>query len=443
MSIEEIYEIYKQHPVVTTDTRQCEPGAMFFALKGASFDGNAYASKALEAGCAYAVVDEKEYAVEGDKRYILVDDVLSALQQLAAHHRQQLAIPVLQITGTNGKTTTKELVSAVLSKKYNTLFTQGNLNNHIGVPRTLLRIGAEHEMAVVETGANHPGEIEFLCRMVKADYGLVTNVGRAHLEGFGSFDGVKKTKGELYDDLRQRGKKIFLNAIDENLYSMANERYGDLSDAISAGVVIPYVEGRVEDCSSFLAIQWKEDVDQPWHSVQTNLVGAYNIANIRAAVTVGLYFGVPAEQIDAALAEYRPTNSRSEFRDTGMNKLIVDAYNANPTSMNAALDNFQFVNAERKMVILGMMGELGEASEQEHRSILGRLLDMKLGKTWLVGGEFQKIVTDDILQHHPSLRVFASVDDVKSHLQAEPLEGYTILVKGSNSQKLFQLPELL
>lgn len=443
MSIEEIYEIYKQHPVVTTDTRQCEPGSMFFALKGASFDGNAFAAKALEAGCAYAVIDESEYADGNDSRYILVDDVLAALQQLAAHHRQQLSIPVLQITGTNGKTTTKELVSTVLSKKYNTLFTQGNLNNHIGVPRTLLRIGAEHEMAVIETGANHPGEIEFLCRMVKADFGLVTNVGRAHLEGFGSFDGVKKTKGELYDDLSQRGKRIFLNALDENLYSMALERYGDLSEAFSAGIVMPYVEGRVEDCSSFLAIQWREDVDQPWHSVQTNLVGAYNIANIRAAVTVGLYFGVPAADIDAALAEYKPTNSRSEFRDTGRNRLIVDAYNANPTSMSAALDNFQFVNAEHKMVILGMMGELGTVSEQEHRAILSRLAQMKLSRIWLVGSEFQKVAGDDVRQSMPHLQVFASADEVKAHLAEEEITGYTILIKGSNSQKLFQLPEML
>ena len=435
-SIEQIYEIYKQHPVITTDNRQCEEDAMFFALKGASFDGNRFAASALEAGCAYAVVDEAEYAPEGDERYILVDNVLQTLQSLAAHHRRQLDIPVLQITGTNGKTTTKELVSTVLAKKYNVLYTQGNLNNHIGVPRTLLRIRPEHEMAVVETGANHPGEIAFLCKMVQADYGLITNVGRAHLEGFGSFEGVKATKGELYDDLAQRGKAIFLNAFDDNLRAMAEERGCVLLDEECQLKAIPYVEGRVDDCSSYLRIQWREDVETPWHTVQTRLVGAYNIANIRAAVTVGLHFGVTADDIDAALTEYTPTNSRSEFRDTGRNRLIVDAYNANPTSMNAALDNFQFVESPHKMVILGMMGELGEASEQEHRHILERLLKMELEEVWLVGPEFEKVAGQGV-------RTFRDVEAVKAELDARPLEDRTILIKGSNSTKLFQLPEKL
>ncbi len=436
-TIEEIYEIYRQHPVVTTDNRQCEEGAMFFALKGASFDGNRFAASALEAGCAYAVVDEAEFAPEGDGRYILVDNVLETLQSLAAYHRGQLDIPVLQITGTNGKTTTKELVSAVLARKYSVVYTQGNLNNHIGVPRTLLRIRPEHEVAVIETGANHPGEIAFLCRMVQADYGLITNVGRAHLEGFGSFEGVKATKGELYDDLAQRGKAIFLNCFDDNLREMAEARGGVPFAENPTLEVEPYVEGRVADCSSYLQIQWREDVDQPWHTVQTHLVGAYNIANIRAAVTVGLFFDVPASDIDAALAEYTPTNSRSEFRDTGRNRLIVDAYNANPTSMNAALDNFQFVETPHKMVILGMMGELGEASEQEHRHILDRLLKMELEEVWLVGREFERVAGDS------AVRTFPDVEAVKAELEAHPLADRTILIKGSNSTKLFQLPEKL
>lgn len=416
---------------------------MFFALKGASFDGNTFAAKALEAGCAYAVIDEAEYQVEGDERYILVDDVLQTLQELAAYHRQQLTIPVLQITGTNGKTTTKELVSAVLSKKYNTLYTQGNLNNHIGVPRTLLRIRPEHEMAVIETGANHPGEIAFLCKMVQADYGLITNVGRAHLEGFGSFEGVKATKGELYDDLAARKKAIFLNCFDDDLMEMAAQRGGVPFADDPQLEVQPYVEGRVSDCNRFLEIQWREDDWGEWHSIQTHLIGAYNIANIRAAVTVGLFFDVPAEDIDAAIAEYQPTNSRSEFRDTGKNQLIVDAYNANPTSMAAALDNFQFVEAEKKMVILGMMGELGEVSPQEHQGILDRVLKQQPTQAWLVGEEFQKVVDEAMQKAHPELHVFPSVEEVKAELQAQPLEGYTILIKGSNSQKLFQLPELL
>lgn len=452
MTINQIYEIYKAHPVVTTDNRQCEQGAMFFALKGASFDGNQFAASALEAGCAYAVVDEKEYAPEGDARYILVDDVLSTLQQLAQYHRQQLTIPVLQITGTNGKTTTKELVSAVLSRKYNTLFTQGNLNNHIGVPRTLLRIRPEHEIAVIETGANHPGEIDFLCGMVQADYGLITNVGRAHLEGFGSFEGVKKTKGELYDDLAKRGKMVFLNAFDDDLMAMVEKAFGKI-DAISLAShecenVMPYVEGRVEDCSSFLRIQWRKEVDMPWHTVQTHLVGAYNIANIRAAITVGLYFGVDEADINQAIADYQPTNSRSEFRETAHNKLIVDAYNANPSSMNAALTNFAMMNVPQKMVILGDMRELGANSEQEHRSIIERLVKDGVELAWLVGEEFCKVVKENPQPSAEStdgvqIRTFAHVDEVKAELQAHPISGRTILIKGSNGTKLFQLPELL
>lgn len=450
-TIEQIYEIYKQHPVITTDNRQCEAGAMFFALKGASFDGNQFAASALEAGCAYAVVDEAEVVPEGDERYILVSDVLKSLQDLAAHHRQQLGIPVLQITGTNGKTTTKELVSAVLSQKYNVLYTQGNLNNHIGVPRTLLRIRPEHEIAVIETGANHPGEIAFLCRMVQADYGLITNVGRAHLEGFGSFEGVKATKGELYDDLAARHKAIFLNCFDNDLMAMAAERGGVPFADNPTLEVEPYVEGRVEDCSSFLKVQWRADDFEPWHTVQTHLVGGYNIANIRAAVTVGLFFDVPADAIDAALAEYVPTNSRSEFRDTGRNKLIVDAYNANPTSMHAALDNFQFVETESKMAILGDMRELGADSLKEHQGIIDKLQATGVKEVWLVGENFKEALAHPAQDgstplngfQQDGIRCFADVEQVKAELAVHPIEGKTILIKGSNGTKLFQLPELL
>lgn len=432
MDITKLYEIYLQHPTVTTDSRTCPEGSVFFALKGASFNGNAYAAAALEKGCAYAVVDEAEYAT--DERCLLVGDVLSTLQQLAAHHRRQLSIPVLQITGTNGKTTTKELVSTVLSRKYNTLYTLGNLNNHIGVPLTLLRIRPEHEMAVVETGANHPGEIKQLCGFVCADAGLITNVGRAHLEGFGSFDGVKKTKGELYDDLRQRHGRIFLNAFDPDLLAMAQERGFALGED-----AMPYVEGRVEECNPFLCIQWREDDDQPWHSVQTHLIGAYNIANIRAAISVGLHYGVSPEEIDAAIASYVPTNNRSEFRDTGRNHLIVDAYNANPTSMAAALTNFSFIKAEDKMVILGDMRELGAESRAEHQKVLSQLATSDVRHVWLVGEEFAHASESATL----SVRIFRNVEEVKTALAEEPITGRTILVKGSNGTKLFLLPELL
>ncbi len=433
MDISELYQRYLQHPTVTTDTRNCPEGSIFFALKGASFNGNAFASTAIEKGCAYAVVDEQEYAPEGDERYILVDDALSTLQALAKYHRSQLSIPVVQITGTNGKTTTKELVSAVLSKKYNTLYTEGNLNNHIGVPRTLLRIRPEHEMAVIETGANHPGEIEFLCRMVQADYGLITNVGRAHLEGFGSFEGVKKTKGELYADLSARGKQAFINGFDDDLMEMGRNASLTLFDTL-----IPYVEGRVSEVNPFLQVQWREDDEMPWHTVQTHLIGAYNIANVRAAVSVGLHFGVPAEDINAALEAYQPTNSRSELRKTEHNSLIVDAYNANPTSMSAALDNFDFVEATHKMVILGEMRELGADSEKEHQKVVDRLKQSKMEHIWLVGAEFAKVASSD-----DRITLFPTVEEVKAQLQAQGLDGYTILIKGSNGTKLFQLPEVL
>lgn len=433
METSSLYQIYLQHPEVTTDTRNCPEGSIFFALKGASFDGNAFAEAAIEKGCAYAVIDEPGYAKAGDERYLLVDDALEALQQLAAYHRSQLSIPVLQITGTNGKTTTKELVSAVLSRKFKTLYTQGNLNNHIGVPRTLLQIRPEHEMAVIETGANHPGEIAFLCEMVKADYGLITNVGRAHLEGFGSFEGVKATKGELYADLMARDKKAFINGFDDDLMEMARKAGFELFENL-----MPYVEGRVSEVNPFLQVQWREDDDYPWHTVQTRLIGAYNIANVRAAISVGLHFGVPVEDINAALEAYQPTNSRSELRETGRNSLIVDAYNANPTSMAAALDNFDFIEKPHKMVILGEMRELGADSKKEHQKIADRLLGTGLEKIWLVGSEFQQVASGN-----GNIRVFASVEEVKACLTEEPLEGYTILIKGSNGTRLFQLPELL
>ena len=431
MNIEELYSIFMQHPHVTTDSRHCPDDSIFFALRGATFDGNEYAVQALQKGCAYAVVDRAEVAKQ-DKRLILVDDVLGALQQLAAHHRRVWGGPVLQVTGTNGKTTTKELVSCVLAKGKRVLYTEGNFNNHIGVPLTLLRIRpGEHDMAVIETGANHPGEIADLCRLVQADWGLITNVGRAHLEGFGSFEGVKQTKGELYDDLRRRGKQVFLNALDNDILQMALQRGFTLGrDAL------PYVEGRVSQVAPYLQIQWRADVDQPWHTVSTNLIGAYNISNLRAAVTVGLYFGISPEQIDEALAAYRPTNSRSELRRVGTNSLIVDAYNANPSSMSAALTNLSLVDDAHKMVILGDMRELGEGSLEEHRRVVRRLQEMNLERIWLVGEEFGKAAAE-------GMRVFSDVEAVKEALGEVMPRRATILIKGSNGTKLWQLPDAI
>ena len=439
MSIEKLYDVYKTHPVVTTDSRKCSEGSFFFALKGATFDGNAYATQALEKGCSYAVVDNPEVAAK-DERFILVPDVLTALQQLAAYHRKAWGGPVLQITGTNGKTTSKELIASVLSEGKRVLYTEGNLNNHIGVPLTILRIKpGEHDVAVIETGANHPGEIAELCQIVQADYGVIANVGRAHLEGFGSFEGVKQTKGELYDDLHRRNKQIFINAFDEDLLGMALHRGFTLQkDAL------PYVEGRVSEATPFVEMQWCADDNQPWHTVQTNLIGAYNIANLRAAVTIGLYFGISPEQIDHALSAYKPTNSRSELRQVGSNRLIVDAYNANPSSMAAALSNFSFFNSEHKMVILGDMRELGAESLKEHKHIIEQLQTMNLERIWLVGEEFERSLATTLAQGEeaPSVfRVFRDVEEVKEALEKEPISNSTILIKGSNSTKLHQLPD--
>lgn len=427
MNTEALYAIYRDHPAVTTDSRKCPEDSIFFALKGETFDGNNYAVQALEKGCAFAVVDNPEVAKQ-DERLILVPDVLRALQELAAYHRKAWGKTVLQITGTNGKTTTKELISAVLSEGKKVLYTEGNLNNHIGVPLTLLRLKSEHDFAVIETGANHPEEIANLCRIVQADFGLITNVGRAHLEGFGSFEGVKKTKGELYDDLHKRGKQIFLNAFDEDLLQMAQERGFALWEN-----ALPYVEGRVSEVTPFVEMQWRAEDGEPWHTVKTNLIGAYNISNLRAAVTIGLHFGITPEQIKHALSTYKPTNSRSELKQVRSNRLIVDAYNANPSSMSAALTNFSFFEDKHKMVILGDMRELGAESLEEHKRVVHQLQEMKLERIWLVGEEFSKAATE-------GMRVFKDVEEVKEALKSEPISDSTILIKGSNSTKLHQLP---
>lgn len=435
MELEELYKVFLAHPVVTTDSRKCPRGSMFFALKGESFNGNAFAAKALEQGCAVAIVDEAEYAVKGDNRYILVDNVLETLQALAHYHREQMPSKmIIQITGTNGKTTTKELVSTVLSQIAPVQYTQGNLNNHIGVPLTLLTLQDDGGFGIIETGANHPGEIAFLSKIVDADMGLITNVGRAHLAGFGSFEGVKKTKGELYDYIRDNGKiGIFLNVSSPELPEMSQGlgavRYG-LTGAEDAEVW-----GEVVECNPFVKFRYRQD-HVAWQTVQTHLIGAYNIHNLMTAVAVGMQFGVPFRQINEALANYIPSNNRSEFRDTGRNHLIIDAYNANPTSMQAALDNFSQIEAENKMVILGEMRELGEDSAAEHQKVLNRIADLKVKTVWLVGTEFQKLANDTV-------RCFANVDEVKEAIKAQPFQNRTILIKGSNGTKLFQLPELL
>lgn len=431
MTIPELYEIFLKHPVVTTDTRDCPKGSIFFALRGETFNGNQFALKALESGCAYAVVDDKE--VKGDDRLIHVEDALVALQQLATYHRRQLETPIVQITGTNGKTTTKELTSVVLSEKYNVLYTQGNFNNHIGVPKTLLRLTKEHQIAVVETGANHPGEIAQLSEIVDADCGLITNVGRAHLEGFGSFEGVIHTKGELYDYLRMKpGAFIFLNADNPYLCPIAKGLEADTYGVPGQGYD---VEGEVIECNPYLKFRFRMKGGE-WQEVQTHLIGAYNLTNALAAICVGRHFEVTATQAAHAIATYQPTNNRSEMVKTENNQLIVDAYNANPTSMKAALDNFALIPAQHKMLILGEMRELGQASAMEHQKVAEQALSLGAEEVWLVGEEFQPFAE--------GARWFPDVDAVKVALEGgnRPI-GRLILVKGSNGTKLYQLPALL
>lgn len=430
MTIPQLYELFLQHPEVTTDTRDCKPGSLFFALRGASFDGNKFALQALEKGCAYAVVDDA--SVQGDDRLVHVDDVLSALQQLGAYHRRRLGLPVIEITGTNGKTTTKELTSAVLSMKYNVLYTQGNYNNHIGVPKTLLRLRREHEIAVIETGANHPGEIALLARLVDPDCGLITNVGYCHLEGFGSLEGVIKTKGELYDYLRtKRDAFIFRDAGNEHLKPIAEGLKAELYGLPGQGCE---VEGEVTGCDPYLSFRFRHCGGE-WHEVQTRMVGAYNLMNALAAIAVGRHFGVGAAEAAEAIAAYCPSNNRSEMMETGRNRLIVDAYNANLTSMQAALDNFGQMRSGHKMLILGEMRELGTASAEAHERVARHAASMGCDAVWLVGEEFRPYSTDAVW--------FPDVEAVMEALKDGAPEGRLILIKGSHGTGLYKLPKLL
>lgn len=428
MDISELYKVFEQHPEITTDSRECPQGALFFALKGASFNGNAFARKALEQGCACAVVDEREYYDPEDGRFLLVDDCLAALQNLARHHRRRLGTAIIGVTGTNGKTTTKELIAAVLGEKYNVLYTQGNFNNHIGVPKTLLRLSREHDVAVVEMGANHPGEIRSLADIVEPDYGIITNVGKAHLAGFGSFEGVIHTKGELYDYLRAHGGEAFIDAgnpyLDGISHGLRLVRYGvgNGKDLVAAGETVA--------CDPYLSFRWRHG-DGEWHTVNTHMIGSYNIGNMLAAACIGLRFNVSMEQIDHALSGYVPTNNRSELDVTEHNRLIVDAYNANPTSMSAALANFRDMGVNPKMAILGDMKELGAVSGEEHQKIVDMLRESDIHPVWLVGGEFGR--TDC------PFRKFDDVEAVIEEIHRHRPEGYNILIKGSNSTKLYLL----
>lgn len=427
MSIIDLYDLFIHNPQITTDSRNCPKGSIFFALKGDKFDGNQYAGKALASGCVYAVIDNPDYYI--GERTILVDNVLKTLQQLAHHHRKVLGLPIIGISGTNGKTTTKELLAAVLSTKFNLLYTEGNFNNHIGVPLTLLRLTHDHEMAVIEMGASHPGDIKELVDIVHPNYGIITNVGRAHLEGFGSFEGVIRTKGELYDYIRRSKGKIFIKKENEYLQSIAKGieqiTYGNGDDAFASGQVV--------SCDPFLVFNWKQQ--GKLHTVETHMIGSYNLDNVLAAVAVGRFFKIPAERISRAIAAYEPTNNRSQFKKTDNNELIIDAYNANPSSMKVALDNFITMPVQPKAIILGDMRELGPTSNELHAEVVEQIKKGQFDKVFLCGEHFSKVGKE--------FSPFATTEAMTEELRRQPLKGYHILIKGSHSMGLEKLVDIL
>lgn len=449
MEIIGIYKKFRECQGVSTDTRSLKGGEMFFALKGENFDGNAYAMTALEAGAAYAVVNkDSAAAASDDHRLIKVDDSLKTLQDLARWHRSMTIVDgkpltVIALTGTNGKTTTKELIREVLSVKYNVTATEGNLNNSIGVPLTLLRINSDTELAVVEMGASHPGDIKELVDIALPNYGLVTNVGKAHLLGFGSFEGVKKTKGELYDYLRRTSDKVFINADNPHLCQMASERNLQSDPERPYSLLIPYGLGyqRASILPSsaehpFLRI----DFPSIGKVVETNLIGSYNADNVMAALAVGTQFGVSFDEAAAAIAAYLPSNNRSQMMRTSHNTLIVDAYNANPTSMEAALTNFASLQAARKAVLLGDMLELGEDSLTEHIRIASMALDSAFDTVCFVGKEFRTALAG--IPDHKAF-VFDTSSELAAWLSEHPLSGFSCLIKGSRGTRMEKVIDVL
>ena len=432
VSIENLYSIFKSNPVICTDSRNILPGCIFFALKGPSFNGNTFSEMALSKGAAYSVIDEKSY--EKNSKYLLVDDVLETLQSLANYHRHQLKIPFLAITGSNGKTTSKELIKNVLSKKYRTIATKGNLNNHIGVPLTILSIKTDTEFAVIEMGANHQNEIDSYCRIAEPDYGLITNVGKAHLEGFGGFEGVKKGKGELYSWISKNGKGIFLNGNSNDLIAMAKEFKIPQTVLYGTGQEFSCI-GELESEEPFLKVKWKCGNNKG--IINSQLIGSYNFENILSAICIGNFFEVNPDDINEAIESYVPDNSRSQIIKKKSNTIILDAYNANPTSMVAALENFSKITKQHKIVFLGEMAELGAESLAEHQKIIAILTQDSYDKIILVGENFKNF--SDIING----LYFDDSEKATSWLKQNPLEDSFILIKGSRSSKMEKIMEAL
>ncbi len=429
-SIEHLYSLYLKSCTLCADSREKCNGSIFIALRGDNFNGNKFAGQALDNGCSFAIIDEKEY--KKDERYLLVDDVLCTLQNLAKYHRSQLDIPVICITGTNGKTTTKELVNDVLDSSYKVSSTKGNLNNHIGVPLTILDIPANTEIAVIEIGANHIGEIDFLCQIAKPNYGLITNIGKAHLQGFGSLDGVKQAKGELFVFLKENGGKAFVNSGNETLMELSRTLdcvyYGSQYEEKYSGRIIsetPFlsVEGVIDKSDNFI--------------LNTKLSGAYNFENVLAAICIGSYFNISKETIKGAIEAYTPNNNRSQVIVTENNTILLDAYNANPMNMRAMISSFSNDPADNKMIILGDMLELGEYSEEEHIGILELVKECSFSKVILVGEQFAKINKALACEH------FNNVHDAGQWIQENPPIGMKILLKASRGIGLEALLENL
>jgi UDP-N-acetylmuramoyl-tripeptide--D-alanyl-D-alanine ligase len=425
-AIATIYKHYiESNQKICTDTRKAEKGALFFALRGPNFNANELAQQAIDLGCSYAIIDDENFSTI--EKTILVDDVLNTLQHLANYHRKQLNIPVLGITGSNGKTTSKELINAVLAKKYKTLATQGNLNNHIGVPLTLLSITKEHEFAIIEMGANHQGEINMLCEIADPDFGVITNIGKAHLEGFGGIEGVKKGKSEMYRYLAKKNGKLFLHGDDDVLQELAKE-----NDKITYGTKKLYdVVGKLKHDEEKVKFAWKtrynanELATAPF--IPTHIVGVYNYYNLLCAACVGNYFKVDEQLINEALSEYMPSNNRSQLHKTEKNTLILDYYNANPTSMRAAIENFAQLQLQNKYLVLGDMLELGEESLTEHQAIIDLLHEKNLTNYFLVGPIFNSITSHQSFNNSSEACVFLKSIDLKDK---------TILIKGSRGIKL-------
>lgn len=425
MDIPSIHQLFLESTGICTDTRKIKKNNLFFALKGANFNGNEYAEQAIKQGASYAIIDDKQFNTSD--RFILVNDVLETLQQLATYHRNHLAIPIIALTGSNGKTTTKELINCVLSSQFNTTATSGNLNNHIGVPLTLLSMNKDTEIGIVEMGANHLKEIAFLCNIAQPDFGYITNIGKAHLEGFGGIEGVLKGKTELYHHIQENNKLVFLNTEDPkllkassgiNTYTFSQQNNSDASI-------------QLHNANPMVSVTYKNQ------EIQSNLIGVYNFTNIAAAIAIGSYFKLDEKLIKKAIESYTPSNNRSQIITKNDFTIILDAYNANPSSMNAAIDNLKQLESNPKTVFLGDMFELGKTAEEEHQKIADKISTTSFDSIFLIGENFHKISTTD-----PRIKKYRSFEDLQHNQTFKKLQG-TVLIKGSRGMKLERVLDIL